>query len=325
MIAQSFLKLFPPPEFLLMDHAGLEISDDAIRCLSYKDSFGDRKVRDFMSVDLPKGLLIGGDTVNMDALRSELRKFKEKARLSYVKVSIPEEKAYLFQTNVPLSDMGSIHQNIESKLEENIPLLARDAVFNFDLFPATGTDEIRASVSVVPRTYIEKMLDLLHSVGLRPIAFEIVPRSLGQVLSKAHDNKTVMTVHVMDQKIGIYIVSSGVVIFASTASKDPMGPSATPRTSVEDTIAKEITRVYQYWISRSDSVAIQDILLVGQGAETYESGVRDAIAGLSLNIVIPDIWQNIYNKGGDPKGNVLPPISKEESLAYAVVAGLALS
>ncbi|MEI6397099.1 MAG: hypothetical protein WCO48_03470 [Candidatus Taylorbacteria bacterium] len=321
MSASFFLKLFPPPEFLLMDHAGLEISDDAIRCLSYKESLlgrsGKRRIKHFMSVDLPKGLLIGGDTVHMDMLREELLKFKEKSGISYVKVSIPEEKAYLFQTEVPALAADSIYQNIESKLEENVPLLAKDAVFNFDLFPS---NILRASVSVVPKTYIEKMLDLLHSVGLKPLAFEIVPRSLARVLVPANENKTAMIVHIMDQKIGVYIVSSGIVDFASTVSKDAIDSSDIPRATVEDTIAKEITRIYGYWVSRPDTTTIHDILLVGNGAQSYEAGVRNAITSLALNVIVPDVWKNIFKHTDD-----LPPISQKDSLAYATVVGLALT
>lgn len=305
---------------MLMDHAGLEISDDALRCISYKNQVGDRKIHSFMSADLPKGLLIDGDTTNMDGLRAELLKFKEKAKLSYVKVSIPEEKAYLFQTDVPMTDLVSIRSNIESKLEENIPLLARDAIFHFDLLPSTvAGGNLRATVSVVPKTYIEKTLELLHSVGLTPIAFEVVPRSLAHVLVPAHNDKTIMIVHIMDRKIGVYVVSAGTVNFASTVSRDVIDSSDSPRSAVEDTIAKEVIRIYEYWISRPDTTTIHDVALVGRGAQDYEVAVRDAVASFSLNVMTPDIWQNICDVR-----KCMPPISHADSSAYAVVAGLAL-
>lgn len=305
---------------MLMDHAGLEISDDAIRCISYKNSTGDRKVGNYLSLDLPKGLLVGGDTVDTEGLRAQLASFKEKAGLSYVKVSIPEEKAYLFQTEVPATDLKSIRQNIESKLEENVPLLAKDAIFHFDLLPSIAPGgNIRASVSVVPKTYIEKMLELLHSVGLKPLAFEVIPRSLAHVLVPAHNDKTIMIVHIMDHKIGVYVVSAGTVNFASTVSRDAIDSSSTPRLSVEDTIAKEVIRIYEYWISRPDTTTIQDVVLVGRGAQAYENAVRDAIASFSLKVTTPDIWANICQVS-----SCLPAISREDSLAYAVVAGLAL-
>ncbi len=321
MNASVFFKLFPPPEFMQMDHAGLEISDDAIRCITFKNQTGDRKIENFLSVDLPKNLLIGGDTINPDGLRAELSKFKEKAGLTYVKVSIPEEKAYLFQTDVPATDFSSIHQNIESKLEENIPLMAKDAIFYFDLLPSViPGGSLRASVSVVPRTYIEMILSLLHSVGLKPLAFEVVPRSLAHVLVPAHNDKTIMVVHIMDQKIGVYVVSAGTVNFASTVNREAVNSRDASRTPVEDTIAKEVIRIYEYWISRPDTTTIQEVVLVGRGAQIYESAIRDAVASFSLKVTTPDIWQNICNVE-----RCLPPISKEDSLAYAVVAGLALS
>ena len=321
MNIQAFYKIFPPPEFMLMDHAGLEISDDAIRYVTYKNPTGDRKVGDFMSINLPTGLLVGGDTIDIEALRAQLKSFKEKAGLSFVKVSIPEEKAYLFQAEVPSTDLDSIRQNIESKLEENIPLMAKDAIFHFDLLPSLMPGgNLRASVSVVPKTYIEKMLELLHSVGLKPVAFEVIPRSLAHVLVPAHNDKTIMVVHIMDHKIGVYVVSAGTVNFASTVSRDLVTSSTAPRSSVEDTIAKEVIRIYEYWISRPDSTTIQDVVLVGSSAQAYEKAVRDAVRSFSLNVITPNIWANICHIPTCP-----PSMSREDSLAYAVAAGLALS
>ncbi len=312
MSSSFLLKLFPPPEFMLMDYAGLEISDDAIRCISYKSTSHGRKVTGFLSIELPKNLLIGGDTVNMDTLRAELLKFKEKTSLSYVRVSIPEEKAYLFQTDVISGNLDDMRQNIESKLEENIPLLARDAVFDFDLIQSVrsgyGKDigtSLRASVSVVPKTYIEKMLELLHGIGLKPLGFEVVPRSIGRVLVPAHSDKTIMVIHTMSQKVGIYIISSGVVVSAFTVSHTE--------------VSKEIIRIYQYWVSRLDSTPMHDLFVVGSGVGEVESVIRESASSLSLNVSVPNIWKNILdNRHG------LPPLSPEESSAYIVAAGLAM-
>jgi Tfp pilus assembly PilM family ATPase len=322
-----FFRLFPPPEFLMMHCVGLDISDDAVHYLSYKNPISDKTVAHFRAADLPSGLLNGGDTTDPEKLRNELVAFKEKAGLHFVKVSIPEEKAYLFQTEVPSTGIESIRQNIESKLEDSAPLAPQDAIFHFDLLPpAVPGGNLRASVSVVPRTYIEKMLNLLHSAGLYPLAFEVVPRSLARILVPPHSGKTIMVVHILNRKIGVYVVSSGTVSFTSTVDRDTISKSDAPRTSVEDTIAKEVIRIYEYWISRHDTVAIHDVVLVGAGADAYEEAVKSALASFSLNVFVPDIWANIngHHKGAKGHHREVPPISKKESLSYAVAAGLAI-
>ena len=78
-------------------------------------------------------------------------------------------------------------------------------------------------------------------------------------------------------------------------------------------------RIYEYWISRPDTTTIHDVALVGRGAQDYEVAVRDAVASFSLNVMTPDIWQNICDVR-----KCMPPISHADSSAYAVVAGLAL-
>jgi Tfp pilus assembly PilM family ATPase len=315
-----FFKLFPPPEFLMMHCEGLDISDDSIHSLCYHNPLSDRRVKHFHAVNLPSGLLNGGDTTDIEKFRAELASFRKKADLHFVKVSIPEEKAYLFQTDIPSTDMESIRQNIESKLEENVPLSPQDAIFHFDLLPSlTPGSPLRASVSVVPKTYIEKRLELLHTAGLYPLAFEVVPKALARTLVPLHSDKTVMIVHIMDHKIGVYVVSAGTVSFTSTVDRDTISKSDDPKVSVEDTISREVIRIYEYWISRHDTVAIHDILLVGTGAESYEKTVKEAVANYTLNVIIPDVWENI----NDNK-KIVQPISKKDSLSYAVAAGLSV-
>jgi Tfp pilus assembly PilM family ATPase len=110
MHTSTFFRLFPPPKFLMMKHAGLDISDEAIRCLEYHATSSGFRIDTYAKMDLPSGLIEGGDIRNDDEFVKVLREFNQKNRLSYVKVSIPEEKAYLFQADVPSTNTKIIRQ-----------------------------------------------------------------------------------------------------------------------------------------------------------------------------------------------------------------------
>ena len=314
MHTSPFFKLFPPPKFLIMKHAGLDISDDAIRCIQYTPSSRGLAVEKHGAVELPDGLVDGGDVKDEKAFAEILKKFDDTYDLSYVKVSVPEEKAYLFETEVPKADVHAIGQNIEFKLEENVPLSAPDAVFYFDLMPGRAAGgSLRASVSVVPRTYIEKRLALLRQVGMSPIAFEIAPKSIARAVVPPGNSETWLIVHIMDRKTGLYVVSGGIVLFTSTVG---WGVRAGVADEAAATLSREIGRVHSYWVSRA-SATIGRIMLVGRGALACERLVREAISGVPVGVA--EVWRNALNLD-----RYIPPISRDDSLDYAVAAGLAM-
>lgn len=316
-----FSKIFPPPAFLVMPHAGLDISDDAIRCIDYRRTAHGLIISKYATQELRPGLVDGGDIKDEKEFVSILKTFASANDLGDVKVSLPEEKAYLFQTEIPNTNFSSIAQNIEFKLDQNVPLSAADALFQFDIMPKAVSGEIlRASVSVVPRTYVEHYMSLLHEAHLTPVAFEVTPKSIVAACTPKYEPGTRLIVHVMKKKTGLYIVSEGVVCFTSTIGwgSDELSVAETnPESSV---LTIEINRVYSYWITRSDvHASISEIVVVGSKAEACELMLRNHGGEASSHSVLPDVWHNAFDIN-----TYVPPITHTESLEYAIAAGLAL-
>ncbi len=313
----SLAKLFPAPRFLVMDHAGLEISDDTIRCVQFVRTMRGMRIKKYASMDIPAGIIEGGDIRNEAEFKRLLTSFDEKNNLSYVKVSIPEEKAYMFQTDVPSADPDIATQNIEFKLEENVPLSATDAVFYFDLIPATVTGgALRASVVVVPRSYIEQYIRILRETGIFPVAFEVVPTAVSRSIASMQDNVTELIVHSMKNKTGIYIYSGGVVMFTSTIDQGSTGdPDA-----YASLLVKEISRVNSYWLSRTGiHPNIEKIVLTGSDVSGYRSILSTSIISIIPRVEVANVWMHSIDLA-----TYTPPISQEDSLNYAVAGGLAL-
>ncbi len=251
---------------------------------------------------------------------SRLTQFVKDHGLSYVKVSIPEEKSYLFGTEVPSGEFDAIEQNIEFKLEENVPLSAPDALFYFDLVPASiASSALKANVSVVPRTYIEHYISLLKKAGLMPVAFEVVPKSIARTITAPDTYDTKLIIHVMNKKTGIYIVSGTVVNFASTVSVGGGDQDPQVINAAVISLTKEIDRVQSYWATHGTGQAIHEVVLVGRNTSSFEPACEHLKNSQPLAVHIANIWQNALNID-----RYLPPISREDSLQYAVAAGLAL-
>lgn len=313
----SFFRVFPPPKFLLMPHAGLDISDDGMHVVAYEGFGGTRHISLSGQEDFPPGLFQGGDITNEKEFVSRLAQFGKKHGLSGVKVSVPEEKAYLFQTEVPSTDQKKIEQNIEFKLEENVPLSGQDAVFYFDLLPKSATGGVlKASVSVVPRVYIEQYMNLIKKAGLTPVSFEIVPKAIARSIIASGSEKTRLIIHAMSQKTGLYVVSGNVVHFTFTG---PWGTETVKGTqNMLDEVRKEISRIRLFWLTRENNKDFDEVVLVGKNATVLEQACRTETGETPFNVKIADIWVNAINVD-----KYIPSITKSDSLSYAVAAGLA--
>jgi Tfp pilus assembly PilM family ATPase len=322
MSSSLFFKLFPPPAFLVMPHAGLDISDDALRCVEYHRTAQGLIISKYAVQELPPGLLDGGDVKDEQVFVDTLKAFALKQGLGYVKVSLPEEKAYLFQTDVPTTNFGSIAQNIEFKLDQNVPLSAPDALFQFDLMPTAVTGgTLRASVSVVPKTFVEHSIAMLRRAGLIPVAFEVAPKSIVAACVPLHEPGTRLMVHVMKKKTGLYIVSEGVVCFTSTIGWGSDDLAAAEAVVGQNMLTTEINRVYSYWLTRPEvEGGISEIMVVGSAAEACELMLRNRGGEVLSRTVLPDVWHNAFDVN-----TYVPPITRTESLEYAIAAGLALS
>jgi Tfp pilus assembly PilM family ATPase len=303
---------------MVMKHAGLDISDDAIRCIEYSGHTSNFRISKYSVLDLPSGVIEGGEIKNELALTENLAKIDKDLSLTYAKVSVPEEKSYLFQTDVSTTDPIANAQNIEFKFEENVPLALSEAVFYFDLLPMSVTGgKLKASVSVVPKSYIEKIVTLLRVSGISPIAFEVVPKSIARAILSQSITDSVMVVHVMNKKTGIYVISGGVVCFTSTVSWGDKNDSIEVAIT---TLLEELVRINAYWTSHhSEASKLGQVILVGRNSSKYESAVSEYLAKEKLIVSVGNVWSNAFSLD-----NYIPPIVKEQSLEYVVSAGLAM-
>ncbi|MEK7501471.1 MAG: hypothetical protein AAB629_00945 [Patescibacteria group bacterium] len=295
-----------------MPHSGLEISDDALRLIEYRIGHTGLSISKHSSLELPDGLIDGGEIKDEKRFAELLSDFANRNNITYSKISLPEEKAYLFQTDIPSNNVAAITQNVEFKLEENVPLQAADAIFYFDILPASVTGgALRASVSVVPRAYVENMISFLRGAGIIPVAFEVAPKSIARSIVLPKSEETLLVAHAMNHKTGIYIVSGGVVCFSSTITTKGFDLKI---------LNKEIIRVNEYWDNRPDThSSIARVVFVGHCAAKSEKTIESAFADTKLAVSIADVWSNIFDVSAHS-----PPISKIDSLEYVVAAGLAL-
>lgn len=332
MLAQKFFKLFPPPQFLDIPYAGLAISDDAIHCIEYSHASHGLVLRHYGMRELAPGIIEGGEIKDDKALIEALTSLSKELKVYVVKASLPEEKMYLFKTAVPSVEIKEMRQNIEFKLEENVPLTAAEALFFFDLIPKGSGVVIEnpekegnpVGVSVVPQSIVVSYLEVIKAAGITVLTFEVDAKGLARSIVPRGYTGTDLVVHIMNKKTGVYIVCGGVVCFTSTiAWGNKNMPAGETKANFEE-IKKSLRQVKNYWREHGLGTSIERVVFAGRGALT-DGLISECSVGFSgpqepkVRFEIAKIWQNAFTHD-----SYIPPIPYEESLEYGVAAGLAL-
>lgn len=353
-----FNQFFPPPKFLDMPAVGLDISDDAVTALElvrHKSAFA---VGRFGRRLLPPGSIFGGYVHDKDAVVGELRKLKDTLKLDFVNASLSEEKAYLFKVKIPRVSPKEIRGVIEFKLEENVPIPARDTIFDYAVITQMGHDigdHLDVGVTVLPTKVVDTYTELLDAADLVPLSFEIEAQAISRSVISKGDRDTYLVVNFGESKTGLFIVSDEVVHFTSTvaiggshiteaiakylainideavrikhehaAFKDKRNVDLFLSLMNAISVLKdEMSKLSVYWNTHRDLTGelgkkITKIILCGR-----DSGLTGLVDYLALAFESPvevsNVWRNTFSLD-----DALPPLSFDESLDYSAAIGLAL-
>lgn len=308
-----FLKYFPTPRFLEMPYVGIDISPQYIRMVEIP--FGPKlRVGDFAEQKLATPFSLNGDTAEVKKI---LKEWKKKYKLHYVKVSLPEENAYLFQKEMVFDTDENMRQAIEVVLEENVPVNGAESIFDYRLSEVGKNKDglVRVAVTVLPVDTVQKYTTLFMDCGLVPLSFMLEAQALSRATIKRGSKGTYLLVNMSETKIGFFITSKEAIQFTSTIASQPNEEKGV-------IISEQIKKVFAYWHSKEGhDVAwepVQKVVLCGR--ESLAAGLKD---GLMRDFVMPvevaDMWINL----DAPEGYV-PPIVYEDSLAFGPAIGLAL-
>lgn len=354
MKRSKFYQFSPPPQFLQMPAVGLDISDAAMRFVELVEKRKGLVIGRFGDHIIPRGVIESGEVKKVEALREVFRDIKKIYNLEFVSVSLPEEKAYLFELKLPLMKYKDIRGAIELSLEEHVPMSASDVLFDYDIVKEDETS-VSVSVSVVARALVDVYLEAFSGTGLTPVAFEVESHSVARSIIPEEDNGTYMTVDFGRTRTGIAIISGRFVQFTSTVQvgggsltdviaknlkvsyeeaekiKQEHGISG-ENVNEEITLAMmstisilrdEISRHQDYWEEHTDEYGkkrpvIQKIYLCG--GDSNLAGFTSYLAsGMKCPVELANTMINVNNLD-----EYIPEISFNDSLRYATALGLSL-
>ena len=344
---------FPTPSYLAMNACAIDISDKSIKYGELSTDSSGFHLSKYGREKIPDGIIVSGKIEKEEELVNILKKIKEKEKLHFVRISLPEEQMYLFTLSIPKTNDEDLRDMILLQIEEYIPLNALDAVFDYDIVSEDG-QTILVEVVATANTIIESYLSVFGRAGLVPLSFEIEAQAIARAVIPVGDNSPIMVVDFGDTRTGVSISKNGRVFLTTTLSiggvdltnmiaknfsltfdeaekmKHEYGLNEISK--VEDIfpailngisiLRDELNRQYTYWETHNNNNVeheqINHIILCGGDANL--AGLSEYLE-LSMKIKVENanVWVNILETE-----NSVPEMSFEESLSYATVLGLTL-
>lgn len=318
MNLKKIFNFFPPPDFLDIPYSGLSISDDFVRYVKFSNTENGLKLLSFKEIPLPGGAVVSGVINNANEVSNILEGLNKEFKTGLVKVSLPEEKTYLFNTKIPLQiDPKDIRGAIEFKMEENVPTPLSELTFDYIIATPEGhKDHVDVVVSALPTKIVDDYVQTVTSAGISILSLEIESQALARAITPKNSSGTYLIVHLRKNKVGLYVTTNGIVHFTTTIQVD-----GSPKNDLQY-ILSEIKKLYVYWHSLKenlddDNKRINRIVVCGSGAD--EEVVSYLTSDLKTGVSLANVWVNAFDINKS-----MPPISFNESLGYAPAVGLAL-
>lgn len=350
VIGNGFLKYFPPPRFLTQPAVGLAISDNAIRFVLLKH-FDDGGLKPVIYGErfLSAGALLGGDVAKAKEIIEILKELKKQWPTFYAAVSIPEDKAFLFKTEVLTMAEKYIRSNLDLHLEEFVPIVSSEMVFDFEVIGPSKikTDSLDIGVAVLPQKIVSHFVGILEAAGIKPLSLEVEPQAVARALIRRDDSRTTLIINFGGVSTGLAIVSHNVVQYSSTlniggnvfssaikktiaAEGKEMGGNIGRFSSMLGTLSvlrDEANRLLIYWKEHrllaggtvnATGDKIESVILCGRDAAI--NGFREYVgASINLPVTVGNVWLNAFSFD-----EYVPPIQFNDSLGYAAAVGVAL-
>lgn len=359
-VLSAITRVLPPPTYMTLPSVGVDISDTSLKYIQFKRDPSHTKrlsLTGWGDIDIPEGTLARGNVHKPEDLVTALAEVKQRTKMTNVRLSLPEERAYLFETQIKRgTPYKEIRGLLEFRLEENVPLSPRDAFFDYEIIEtADERAPLRVSVTAYARDTIVGYYEACRSAGLTPMSFEVEAQAIARASLPRGEMGTHMIVDFGKTRTGVGIVHRGALMYTSTidiggielsnALRRQLGEKAeseltqiknnqglvrgaddsaayealiTTMSAIKDEIAIRI----QYWQDNAADgthAAIQSVILCG-GSANLKGLPGYLTETLGVEAKRAQVWQNAFSLDEE-----IPPIDRRHSFGYATAIGLGLT
>ena len=337
---------------------GLDLSDQSVKVAQLRKKNGKMKIYAYGREDIPKGLIEDGEIKNEEEAAEFIKKALSNSKPNPIKskfvvYSIPEPKGFIRVVELPPMEKQDIGDAIRCEAEQLFPIDINESYLDWQVLADDNSEIIKVLVAMVSSQLVDSYSSVLKKAGLKPIAAEIesvaITRSL---IGNNRLAKPIMVIDLGKDRTGFIIFKNPTVQF--TASIPICGNSFNEVISKKLKISEEeadkvrkkcglglsdeyknIYKIIQpslydmikyidnlmdyykeYFKSESD---IAKVIICG--GEARMTGMNSFLSlRIKKEVEKGNPWVNIISS----EDKKIPPISRDESLVFVTVLGLAM-
>lgn len=337
---------------------GLDLSDRSIKVAQLKKK-GDKIVlSSFGREDIPEGLIVDGEIKDEEEVAKLIRQTLLNAKPNPIKskfviYSIPEPRGFIRVIKISHSKENNLESAIRYEAEQLFPIDINETYVDWQIIPNDSDKMIKVIIVVVPRVVVNQLSSVMELAGLKPVAAEIESISITRsLIGESQSSKPILVIDLGKDRTSFIIFRSPAVEF--TASIPVCGEEFINSISERLKVSKEeAEKIKNKCGLRFDGEcketfkAIQPSLhgmikyinrLIDYYKEHFELNediARVVICGGESKMIGISSFLSLQIKKEVGKGNPwvnimalgekeIPPISRNNSLVFVTVLGLAL-
>ncbi len=352
-ISRFFRVHFPPPTYMALPTAGIDISTSSVKAVHIKESSYGLEADIFDEIALPENVINKGDITLKQSVANTLNILAQRHGMKAAHVSLPESKSYLFELKVRGKNKEEWRTTVEQSLDEYVPLPPDTVVFNLTPLRVVAGETLVVGVGY-SRKIVENFLHVIEESGIEPASFESEIFSTARALLPARKDETVLIIDIGKTTTKLVIAERQIPRFATTLD---VGGDALTRTvekyfgvSEEEArkikvehgivssggkeeylpemlltasaIRDEVTMRLEYWQNRTRTnnlfAPVSRAVLVGGNATVR--GLPEYLSSkLHIPVMLGDVFTNFASLD-----KWLPSVDYSQSFAYTTSIGLAL-
>ncbi len=354
MARSKIFQFFPIPRYIVMPSFGLEISERTIKYVEMREGSQGLVVENYGLEHIPVGSVGKGVVQDQTKLVPVLESMRKNKKIQSVRISIPEEQVYTFQTEVELTPGVEFRDTILLLLEGFIPVPADTVEFDYDIV-SRSQDKVKVQVAAVERKVVEGYVEACTLAGIEVVSCEYECQALARAITKPNENSVIYIIDIGHASTTASIVQDGLVVSSSTIMrggeevtvavanklsldnqkaeeiKHKIGMNATGEYAAMAEVLRQayiplfqdIIKQYNSWTSyameRSDTYRQIDTVQI-VGTEALTPGFIDLFQGtFHKPAVLANVWTRI-----EAVSARVPKIHFDDSVIYGTAIGLAL-
>ena len=303
---------------------------------------------------LTQGVVINDEIADAKTFTFLLKQALQKPQFgrlgsSYVVASLPESKSFVRVVQIPKMSESEAESAVPYEAENFIPLPLDQVYLDWEKIGESG-DKMNVLMIATPKTFVDKYLEILDSVGLKTVALEVESQSCRRALISPDNPENVLLIDLDASRSSLIMIEEGNIQFTSTipvagntftdAIARVLGVSAAKAEQVKqrvgisntaeypniqtsllpilNNLSSEIKNILRFHSEHSDKQVSKVVLLGGTSKlknlpEYLAPQLQEA--GIAT-VEVANPWINLPNLKS-------PPISNYDALSFVTAIGLA--